>query len=225
MRRVMIVAVVAGVAVLVAGVSAASASAATVPVFRCATTFGFPPGAIHLPRRLTVLGSDSSDAGLTAYTNTRQYLIGPSGLQCQAILAADQTAQILLWTNPHAGPPRIHAHVPGLSLEYDPDCTSCQAGLACPFFGAFARSLDLPCRGGALPATERDERHGANLVLFQDPPGVAGSGDPSGGPDPANGVVGIHGRSGAVFRASCTLPASRHAACTTTLDDVIARYG
>jgi hypothetical protein len=64
-------------------------------------------------------------------------------------------------------------------------------------------------------------------VLFEDPPGIAGSGWPSGGADPANGVVGLVGspENELVYRSTCTLPASEHAICTASQNDLISRYG
>lgn len=62
-----------------------------------------------------------------------------------------------------------------------------------------------------------------NLVFFSDPAGVAGDGSPSGGPDPASGIVEV-GNQGALIRATCTLPKAQHTVCTTVLNDVIKRY-
>jgi hypothetical protein len=65
-----------------------------------------------------------------------------------------------------------------------------------------------------------------NVFLFEDAPGVAGSGWPSGGSDPANGLVGYDSsEDDAVYRSTCTLPAGDHALCTTSLNDVLRRYG
>ena len=61
------------------------------------------------------------------------------------------------------------------------------------------------------------------MALFEDPPNVGGSGWPSGGPDPANGLVGI-ARRGTVFRSTCTLPSGDHTLCATILNYVISRY-
>ena len=66
----------------------------------------------------------------------------------------------------------------------------------------------------------------ADATDFEDPPGVAGDGWPSGGPDPANGIVGVNVDQGsAVYRATCTLPASEHRIRTISLNDVLAGYG
>ena len=54
------------------------------------------------------------------------------------------------------------------------------AGDACPFFSAFARSLGFPCESG-ISADEKVYRLRSDIALFEDPPGVRGSGWPSGG--------------------------------------------
>ena len=80
-----------------------------------------------------------------------------------------------------------------------------------------------------LPKGEVEVRpkNGGGSAMFQDPPGVAGSGWPSGGRDPAFGVVVTKGtvENGAVARSTCTLPVSEHGICAASLDDVISRYG
>jgi len=65
----------------------------------------------------------------------------------------------------------------------------------------------------AVETMSDEEARGAlrlrsNVILFEDPPGVAGSGWPSGGPDPANGLVEYTGspENGVVYRSTCTLP-------------------
>lgn len=211
------------VAVLQA-ILAAPAAGSTVPVHRCATQFGVPPGRVRLPARVPVLGDAARTTGLTAYSNTRQYLIGPAGLQCTGTVGADGTTEIAAWSGHGGRALRQHSGSSGLTLFYDPDCSGCEAGTACPFFMAFAAALDFPCPNG-IPKGETVERRGGDLALFSDPVGLAGDGWPSGGSEPANGVVGIHGRGGAVYRATCTLPASQHASCTVSLNDAIARYG
>ena len=79
-----------------------------------------------------------------------------------------------------------------------------------------------------MPAGEIVVRPRPSLAEFEDAPGVAGSGWPSGGPYPANGVVGMRGSptgDALVYRSTCTLPAADRAICTESLNDVISRYG
>jgi len=218
-----LVALVAAVAALAPSPTAA----ATVPVVRCPTlnVTGSTPSP---PAAVRVLGSPASTAGLSAYSNGEQLIVGPAGMSCHGQLAQDGGAELLVWPKRKRRPGR-HAHTAGLSLFADPACIGCQADDACPFFAAFARKLGFPCSTG-VPVGETVDRRGSHLVLFEDPAGIAGDGWPSGGPDPANGLVAIHGGLGVeapartVYRATCTLPQRAHATCRTSLDDLIARY-
>jgi hypothetical protein len=207
---------------LLVQVGAAAASPA-VPVVRCHTRFGIvQPKPPAIPRRLDVRGHPASVSGLVAYTNTVTFLLGPANWACKSLVGADGTSSMIVWPqgNREPGP---HTNEAGVKLDAAPDCSSCQAELVCPFMAAVAASFDFPCTGG-IPAGEDVTRLRHDLVAFEDPPGIAGSGDPSGGNDPANGVVGWAGTSRGAFRAICTLPAQEHRVCTTVLDDAIARY-
>jgi hypothetical protein len=64
-------------------------------------------------------------------------------------------------------------------------------------------------------------------VGFQDPPGVAGVGFPSGGQNPANGV-GLYQPKPSeptAYLATCTLPASQQDLCTAVLNHFVATFG
>jgi hypothetical protein len=213
-------------AVLAAAVASATAGAATtrIPVVRCPTVFGVAGNHARAPAALAVDAAGPTH-GLVAYTNTSLFLIAPRGLRCSGIVAADGGTQVVVWA---AGQrrPQLHSRGVGLTLTVDPACASCRAEDACPFFRTLARQAGFPCTAG-IPDGERVVRPSRSVALFEDPPGVGGSGWPSGGPFPANGVVGTLPSSteAVVYRATCTLPARDHAICTESLDDVIARYG
>ena len=59
----------------------------------------------------------------------------------------------------------------------------------------------------------------AGIVAFEDPPGVNGTGQPSGGQYPADGVMTYHtsARDGS-WQEACTRPASEKNVCTTVLN-------
>jgi hypothetical protein len=62
-------------------------------------------------------------------------------------------------------------------------------------------------------------------VAFEDPPHVHGTGDPSGGVLPANGVMVYRPSPSSgfpFFEETCVLPVSEHAVCTVLLNDVLA---
>ena len=223
LRRIILVVVV----LLAAGLSTvygSGAFAATLPVVRCPTEFGISGSSHPTPPTLTDHSSPST-GGLVAYTNTQAYLVGPRGMRCSGIVAADGGSQVIVWPPGHSRP-SFHAHTAGLTLTLDPACAARRAEDACPFFTTLARDLRFPCRSG-IPQDERVYHLRSNIVLFEDSPGVAGSGWPSGGADPANGLVGVAGspENGLVYRSTCTLPASEHSICTASLNDLINRYG
>jgi hypothetical protein len=195
-----------------------------VPVVRCPTVFGVSYHVVW-PRSVSVLHSPSSTRGLDAYTNSQLVLIGPADMNCRGIVAVDGGTQIVVWPVGYSRPSQ-HSHAAGLTLSLDPACASCKAADACPFFGQFAAQEGFPCPTG-IPTGESVYVLNTTTTLFEDPPGVAGSGWPSGGPDAANGLVGITGsrEDGSVYRSTCTLPASQRWICTVSLNDALSRYG
>jgi hypothetical protein len=199
--------------------SAASAHLAVLPVVRCPTTFaaGMPP---RTPAHLTI-SSATATSGLAAYTNTWEYLLAPTGMRCSGFVAGDGGSSVQVWPRGSAEPSH-DSRGAGLTLFIAPACASCRAAEACPFFAAFARSRGFPC-SEMIPLEEQDYRLRRNITLFEDAPGVRGSGWPSGGIDPANGLVGI-GEHGLVFRSTCTLPSGEHALCTTGLNYLVERW-
>jgi hypothetical protein len=194
-------------------------------VVRCHTTFGVTPGKLTLPSRVRVYGAAPSAAShLVAYTNTEMFLIGPAGMACSGIVAADGGSQITVWSIGKAAPAR-HSAGEGLTLTLDPACASCRADDACPFFRSFAAGLGFPCTSG-VSAGERVDRLSSQVVYFTDAPGLAGDGWPSGGYFPADGLAGIRGSatSGTVFRTTCTLPMAKSAVCAISLLNVLRSY-
>lgn len=62
-------------------------------------------------------------------------------------------------------------------------------------------------------------------IAFEDPPGVHGTGNPSGGQNPANGVVIYSaGPPDQALVETCTLPNHSHTQCAAVLNDFTARY-
>jgi hypothetical protein len=71
---------------------------------------------------------------------------------------------------------------------------------------------------------ERIERLSRTAVAFEDPPGVHGTGQPSGDSFPANGVMLFNPSSkGFFYGETCVLPASEHTVCTLLLNDALRR--
>ncbi len=192
----------------------------------CHTTFGVRPEKLTVPSRLRVFGVTRAAGHLAAYTNSETFLVGPAGMVCAGIVAADGGSRVTVWPKGQAAPPARYSRGEGLTLTLDPACASCRADDACPFFASFAAGLGFPCTSGA-PAGEHVDRLSSQVVYFTDAPGLAGDGSPSGGYFPATGLAGIQGasRNGAVFRTTCTLPIARNAVCEVSLLNVLRRYG
>jgi hypothetical protein len=206
-----------------AGADSESAIARSVRVVPCPTSFAqSDPNLPVLPRALKVLHSPPSLRGLVAYTNMYDYVIGPAGMNCSGGIGADGSGLLTIWPRGTRRPSH-GSRADGLSLELEGACVTCMADLACPFFRVYAaRISDLPCATHATPGEIVVHAH-ANVALFEDPPGVAGAGFPSGGRHPANGVVQLSSRNG-VSRTTCTLPPAQRWVCTVSLNDAITRY-
>jgi hypothetical protein len=115
----------------------------------------------------------------------------------------------------------VSRSTPGVTAEIPSPDTGEVGGLACPFFpNATPQPAWAKCP--SIPAGERVARIGTDAVAFEDPPHVHGTGDPSGGDYPANGVI-IYGDSRAAL-ATCTLPESEHSDCTAILNAFVDRH-
>ena len=197
--------------------SARTAAAGIVRVVDCRTSA--PLAAPQRPpQAVRVLGSPASTHGLVAYGSSYLLLIGPSGWRCTGSEGADGNADLVVWP-PHVHQPSMYSRTDGITLEIDPACVSCKAATACPLLSSFVSTLGYHCTDG-IPRGERVYALRSSIVLFDDPPGVPGDGWPSGGPNPANGLVGVSTTRGQpVYRATCTLPAAEHSTCTVILNE------
>jgi len=199
-----------------------TASAASVPVVSCPTTYGVKQPPPHLPGRVPVSARERALAGLDAYSSGVLFLLAPRGWHCHAVVGADGSASIVVAagsTTPVAQPAlsAFFADTPGTSAD-----------LACSLFAAAASQLptgvSCPQR---KPRRESTSAGGPDTLDFTDPPHVRGEGTPSGGSDPAHGVMTFvptsDGLNGFAFVATCTLPAHEHARCATILADALTR--
>ncbi len=114
-----------------------------------------------------------------------------------------------------------------------PSCYACFVGQACTFFPAAEHDLvhdfsgQLSCT--PLPSGQGVSRVAPSVIAFSDPAGVLGTGEPSGGANPAYGVVTFKDRSsnGTYFGSAmetCTLPKNEHVLCNAALQDFISGW-
>jgi hypothetical protein len=103
------------------------------------------------------------------------------------------------------------------------------AALACPVFKAAqaASQQDLGKACTPDPASEHVVQESSVAVAFEDPPDIAGIGLPSGGQNPANGVVLYQPRPDepSAYLATCTMPAAQQDLCTAVLNHFVATFG
>jgi hypothetical protein len=190
---------------------------ATVPVESCSVGAPFA-GQPQLP-----LARAPVDLGPRSGRKWRVYgypgLVAPQGWSCSGFIAEDGGNTFA--AVPHGertpsldtGLDLVQPATSRISIYGEPACSSCKWDMACALF-------DLPPQwpGEECPhppaAGEVDRRIGKNVVDFTDPPGVAGTGQPSGGAEPAVGAVVY--KDGAAM-ITCILPASTHTVCSSAV--------
>ena len=159
-------------------------------------------------------------------------LLGPLGWSCTASYGADGSGGVAVYPAGEPAPegqPFRASSAEAIVGSETSACVGCGEGQACPLFAAAAQDFEQgfgrACPS-ARPAAESVEDLGPGVVGFLDPSGVAGDGNPSGGPDPANGVMTYHpGNQNGSWLDTCTLPQSEHPLCTAALNLFVADYG
>jgi hypothetical protein len=190
-------------------------------VVRCPTSYGTPTGkSPAIPATVTV---SSSARNLAAYSNGWMLALAPRGWHCSGGVGADGNEGLTIL------PPYVSTvTAAAAAVTAFHQWNGVAVYTACPFFPELARGTSFPC---AISRRELVGRLGARDVGFEDPPGVHGSGDPSGGALPANGVVAYtyvgtkpSNAQITVGSETCTLPKAQHAACTAVLNDFLGRW-
>ena len=200
---------------------------ASVPGGACAVLDGLKAEAGRTAGTSRVVVAPAETASrLAVYTSGSLSILAPRGWTCEGVSAVDGSDSIAVFPPGSAKPAGSFkaSSGQGVTAISIPACQGCVATLACPLFPSALKDWPgMTC--DALPKAERVARPNARTAYFEDPAGVAGDGDPSGGPFPANGVLlfspadGDHGASGA--EATCTLPEAEHALCTVVLNDFL----
>ncbi len=205
--------------------------ATTLPLVDCPTTLGVDTTPAPLPSSIDIAIAASARSQLAAYSDSEGMLIvlAPRGWACAAAVGADGSAGIRVYPPGDAPPSDTGAFTPqpqqAVTATGIPACQGCVAYLVCPLFPQAPVALSyLPCRH-TPPAGEAISRPTPSIAAFEDPPGVAGDGNPSGGAYPANGVIIFNNtREASAYAETCTLPGSEHNLCTAVLNDYIARH-
>ncbi|HTW10351.1 MAG TPA: DUF4850 domain-containing protein [Acidimicrobiales bacterium] len=218
-----------------AGMSRAAVSAVSVPRISCPTSLGASSPARALPHSQKVAVPTAAANRLAAYGDNQgeMFILGPRGWACQASVGADGSDAISVYPkgefHPGSGWPKTAQAV---TSEVIPACVGCILVQACPFFPSAERALQADF-GKAMacprrPARETVSRASATAVRFTDPPGVRGTGTPSGGPYPALGVVTYKPSTSKAAYGSwletCTLPAGEQALCDGAIGEFLALW-
>ena len=154
--------------------------------------------------------------GFAVYSDGNDRLLAPVGWSCQGRVGADGGRTLAAWP-PDSSDPTDGGGAGTDAVVISVDYSAGAIDGICGLLPASASQAVVECT--PVPADEQVVHSSDTKALFEDPPGVSGSGFPSGGADPANGVVINDSNSDGtiVSRATCTLPESQHASCTTIL--------
>jgi len=152
------------------------------------------PGSTLQPVRtnMTATVTPALAALVTFYGNGALILLGPKGWSCTAAVRADGSATMTITPPDQPTQPGIPSpDEQAVTGSTSGSCVRCVALLACSLFPealALAGPSDRSCPT-TLPAGELVTRPFPRSVVFEDPPGVAGTGEPSGGRYRALGLL------------------------------------
>lgn len=230
----LVLALAAAVAVLAAAgpVGATEVPNPGVPVVPCKVAFGVSPETRpRLPGRIS--GVPASVARRTRfYSDGFVTVLAPKGWACSGLAAADGSQSLSVYprgqSDPLRGTPKRTATAVTVFLDYTGHGPG--AALVCALFPG-SRAASLAQSTGSCPSVPAGEVHGRprpGVVSFVDPPGVAGSGIPSGGAFAASGAVvyptsASEPSSVAVAKITCTLAPGPAALCDLIVTDFLGR--
>jgi hypothetical protein len=209
---------------------------ANLPVARCPTSYGIPARRdIDLPRFVRVNLSDTLARSLSVFTDGLGTLdvVAPTTWGCTALdgVAGSSTLIVYPLGDPRPSWGTITAVRRGVVATQTGACAGCSVETACPLFAAaarqYARIYRTSCRH-AEPGQELRTNVSASTVLFVDPPGVLGSGQPSGASLTAYGAMLWHlpgARHPTAWRITCTLPSAYQSMCVLSVRAFLSRHG
>jgi hypothetical protein len=199
---------------------------ARIPVVACPTSFGLPDETMGpVASTMTATVTPAVAARITFYGNGTLALLGPKGWSCEAAVGVDGSASMTITPPgqpiPAGSPPpdrqAVTAYTGGA-------CVGCIATMACGLFPEAWKLFEQPGLScpTTTPAGELVTRPVPRSAIFEDPPGVAGTGEPSGGLyralgllvfDPGTGAAGSGGDFPSALKITCTLPDAMAAIC------------
>jgi hypothetical protein len=202
-----------------------------VPEVRCPTSFGLPGETMpSVPTTMTATLTPDVAALVTFYGNGTLTVLGPKDWHCEAAVGVDGSASMTI-TPPGQGRPSGSPSPDDQAVTASTGgaCVGCIAAMAC---GLFPEAWNLFAQPGlSCPATppsrERVTRPRPRSAVFEDPPGVAGTGEPSGGRYRALGFLvfdpGTEGGGSrldvpSALKLTCTLPDAMAQICDELIE-------
>ena len=205
------------------------------PTVVCPTTYGVSPtSTVEIPPTISESVPAALAKQLAVYTTQdgSMKVLGPTGWTCTALVAADGSTRVGVYPPGQGDPNSQLFHTSSAQAVLGSQtggCVGCAVRQASPLFATAASDCAAQFQGSVCntkPSAESVEQISDGVVGFLDPPGVAGSGNPSGGPYPANGVMTYHTTNFTrSYVDTCTLPSSDHALCTAILNNFVQSYG
>ncbi len=219
--------------------NAETPAATTLPVVVCPTIHGsdWEPRTIPTTRASNVPADLSRRFSVYSDDQDEVSLLAPRGWTCQASIGAD--GNDYLWAYPRGEVRSRLTRVykwpnaaQAVTADLLPVCEGCVLEQACPFFPKAEQDLVVSYGTGFhcphRPPGQDVERVTSTAVAFADPPGKKGTGNPSGGEYPADGVVTFKEQSGTNIYGSsmetCTLPLKDQAICVVVRNVFIALW-
>jgi hypothetical protein len=208
------------------------AVATSIPVVSCPTSFAVTTATVPLPSSAIVDVPPTLAKTMVVYSDTHSILmlLAPKGWTCKASFGADGSGDMTILpaeeTLPSGklAPPSSAQAITAGETGGSPVQAAFQA---CAFFPAAAQALEADLEQScSSPASESLDQISASAVAFEDPAGIVGTGSPSGGENPANGVITYSADKGpGSYTSTCTLPQDEHDRCTASLNYFISVYG
>jgi hypothetical protein len=172
-------------------------------------------------------------SGLAVYSDTHAILmlLAPKGWTCKALFGADGSGAMTIVPTGETLPTGALARDSSdqAITAGETGGSPVQAALqACSLFPAAANAekafFENAC--SPPPSSESLDQISTSAVAFEDPAGTAGTGSPSGGENPANGVITYSADKGpGSYTSTCTVPQDEHDLCTASLNYFISVYG
>jgi hypothetical protein len=207
------------------------------PLNKCTTSVGDSGDTpANLPATVQVDIAKGLSTQLGFYSDNEGVIevLAPSGWTCTAVIGADGSSSVSV--SP-AGQSDVSsgALTPGSTAEeinasQTSACVGCRESLACPLFvnaaNDYLHAFSKTCPS-SRPTSELVTTINGHLVKIEDPPGVNGDADPSGGAYPAMGVMTYFGdrNSDGSWTETCVLPPTDTSMCRAIIGNFNSRYG